>query len=50
MSALLVLAGLWPPANKTLLTRDIPWQPIPYNYYPASEEDVSNQSVCKFQM
>lgn len=45
MSALLVLAGLWLPANKTLVNRDLPWQPIPYNYYPASEETVSNESV-----
>lgn len=41
MSGLLVLAGLWPPKGANVWNSELPWQPIPYNYYPAADDAVS---------
>ncbi|KAF7266415.1 venom acid phosphatase Acph-1-like [Rhynchophorus ferrugineus] len=38
MSAQLVLAGLWPPRFRDVWLPTLNWQPIPYNYYPSSED------------
>lgn len=40
MSIELVLAGLWPPAPTQMWNKQLPWQPIPYNYVPMSEDTV----------
>ncbi|ENN71935.1 venom acid phosphatase Acph-1 [Dendroctonus ponderosae] len=45
MSALLVLAGLWPPRGSNVWNDDLPWQPIPYNYYSSSEDTVLSTAV-----
>ncbi|ENN83161.1 hypothetical protein HUJ04_000175 [Dendroctonus ponderosae] len=40
MSGLLVLAGLWPPRGANIWNPELPWQPIPYNYYAAADDQV----------
>lgn len=41
MSALLVLAGLWPPSENQSWHPSLKWQPIPVFSKPFLEEDVS---------
>ncbi|XP_076257639.1 venom acid phosphatase Acph-1-like [Rhynchophorus ferrugineus] len=38
MSVELVLAGLYPPRGQDVWTPFLNWQPIPYNYFPSSED------------
>ena len=40
MSAQLVSAGMWPPAEEQKWHPKYPWQPIPVNYEEKDEEDV----------
>lgn len=40
-SALLVLAGLWPPRGEQIWNKDLPWQPIPADYKLQPDDDVS---------
>lgn len=37
----LLLAGLWPPVAELIWNYDLPWQPIPYNYWRANEDRVN---------
>lgn len=40
-SALLVLAGLWPPKADQIWNSELPWQPIPVDYALMEQDDVS---------
>ncbi|XP_066253150.1 venom acid phosphatase Acph-1-like [Euwallacea similis] len=44
MSAALMLAGLYPPKYEDNWSdeEEFPWQPIPYNYYPAENDTLLN--------
>lgn len=41
ISALLVLAGLWPPKGDQVWNDELPWLPIPVDYKPMEDDDVS---------
>lgn len=42
MSALLVLAGLFPPSSSQKWDDDLSWLPIPYNFEKETQDYVSN--------
>lgn len=43
MTALLILAGLFPPTMSERWSREIPnWQPIPYDYLDGRDDTVSD--------
>ncbi|KAF7266411.1 hypothetical protein GWI33_020242 [Rhynchophorus ferrugineus] len=47
MSAQLVLAGLYPPRGQDVWTPFLNWQPIPYNYFPSSQDkELLSLGVC----
>lgn len=41
MSALLVLAGLFPPSVSETWDDELHWQPIPYNFKSSADDHVS---------
>lgn len=41
MTALLISAGLWPPAPEQEWNETILWQPVPYRYPPRRQDFVS---------
>lgn len=40
MSLQLVLAGLFPPTESQIWEKQLPWQPIPFNYNPKYHDKV----------
>ncbi|XP_050498303.1 venom acid phosphatase Acph-1-like [Diabrotica virgifera virgifera] len=45
MSLELVLAGLFPPRKEDEVL-GMPWQPVPYNYFPVKQDDILLGSNC----
>lgn len=41
MSLQLVLAGLYPPIGDQIFETGLYWQPIPYNFVPRNQDNVS---------
>lgn len=48
MSALLVLAGLWPVPSEEMWT-DLAWQPVPFFNLEKSEDNVCIFSFCNIE-
>ncbi|XP_030757010.1 venom acid phosphatase Acph-1-like [Sitophilus oryzae] len=47
MSALLVMAGLWPPTAENAWLPSFAWQPIPYNYVVTkNDKELSTYNAC----
>ncbi|XP_008192813.3 venom acid phosphatase Acph-1 [Tribolium castaneum] len=46
MSLELVFAGLFPPQKEEMWNQDLPWHPIPYNYYQRSDDKVLLGMTC----
>jgi prostatic aicd phosphatase len=46
MSLELVLAGLFPPHRDEIWNQELLWQPIPYNYFPASQDKILLGVTC----
>ncbi|XP_014217450.1 venom acid phosphatase Acph-1-like [Copidosoma floridanum] len=42
----LINAGLWPPVGPQIWKEDLPWQPIPFEYKPATEDAVLLGTLC----
>lgn len=49
MTALLVLAGLYPPAPTQQWNDDLDWMPIPYHFERGEHDYVSRASLVQFQ-
>lgn len=50
MSALLVLAGLFPPSENLVWNKDLLWLPIPVDYVPYAKEDLLHpEASCPFK-
>lgn len=48
MSALLVLAGLFPPNPQEEWDPELKWQPIPYQFKSSENDHVSSSSCKKY--
>lgn len=46
MSAMLTMAGLWPPGPEQQWHPDLAWQPVPIRTQPLDQDDVSTLTYC----